>query len=435
MIYLALFCVCLLLCVVFGYSILYALLAGLLLFSIHGKSRGFSWAALLRMILSGILSVKNMLITFLLIGILTALWRASGTIVTIVSYASSFIRPSLFLPAVFLLNCGVSILTGTALGTAATMGVICSMMARATGVHPLWIGGAVLSGAFFGDRCSPVSTSALLVAELTHTEIFSNIRNMLRTSRYPFAISVAVYAFVGMLAKPSAPMSGINALFDSEFTVHWVVLLPALVILLLSAFKVNVRRTMSASILVAVPICLFLQRMAPATLLKTAVMGYSTAHTEAAAILNGGGVTSMLNVTAMVCLSSSYAGIFQKTGILDEIKRHVMALSQRTTPFTATLCTATITAIIACNQTLTIMLTHQLCGDIYQDGSAMAIDLEDTAVVVAPLVPWSIASAVPLGSVGAPAWSILAACFLYLLPLWRLLAQRRQRGEAVGLPG
>ena len=116
------------------------------------------------MALGGVKTVSGILLTFLVIGVLTAFWRASGTIPVIVCYASGLIRPSVFLLMSFLLNCGISFLTGTSFGTAATMGVICASMGSAMHISPVLTGGAVLSGAFFGDRCSPLSTSALLVA-------------------------------------------------------------------------------------------------------------------------------------------------------------------------------------------------------------------------------------------------------------------------------
>lgn len=100
---------------------------------------------------SGIQTVKNILITFILIGMLTALWRACGTIPFIVSLASQTIYPPLFILMVFLLNCGISVLTGTALGTAATMGVICTTIASAMGTPSVLVSGAALAGAYFGD--------------------------------------------------------------------------------------------------------------------------------------------------------------------------------------------------------------------------------------------------------------------------------------------
>ena len=419
------FCVGLVVCLVLDVSILYALLAGLLLFLAYGRHRGTGWGDLLRMALAGVRTVKNILVTFLLIGVLTALWRAAGTIPVIVCYAARLIRPGVFLLMTFLLNAGVSVLTGTSFGTAATMGVICATMGSVMGVPVVLTGGAVLSGAFFGDRCSPVSTSALLVATLTETSIFDNIRRMVKTALVPFLVSCAVYTVIGLLTPHGAGSLDLTALFSREFSLSLWAAVPAAVILLLSLLRVNVKLAMSASILSAVPVCLLLQHRAPLELLRMAVLGFTAADAEVGAMLNGGGITSMLRVAAIVCLSSSYSVLFQKTGLLDRVKQAIGRLAHRTSPFFAMLCTATLAGMVACNQSLTILLVHQLCRDLHADTADTAIDLEDTAVVVAPLVPWSIAGAVPLSAVGAPGTGVLLACYLYLLPLWRLLLTKR----------
>ena len=135
----------------------------------------------------------------------------------------------------------------------------------------------------------------------------------------------------------------------------------------------------------------------------------------------------MLKVAAIVCLSSSYSGIFQKTGLLDRARQAIARFAMKATPFAAAVFTSIVTGMIACNQTLTIMLTNQLCKQEQGNGEEFAIVLEDTAVVIAPLIPWSIAGAVPLASVGAPTRSICFACFLYLLPMWRLALEIRRK--------
>ena len=117
----------------------------------------------------------------LLIGALTASWRASGTIAYLVSYASEIISPSWSLLGTFILNAALSSLIGTSFGTAATMGVVTMSLCVGMGVSPFWAGGAALAGAYVGDRCSPVSTSAQLVCAVTGTELYKNIKNMLRT--------------------------------------------------------------------------------------------------------------------------------------------------------------------------------------------------------------------------------------------------------------
>ena len=415
-----LFCICLLVCVFSGYSILYALTIGLFIFLVYGKSKGFSAKELAVMCLDGIRTARNILITFILIGILTALWRNAGTIPAIICYAASLFQPSLFLLMAFLLNCAVSFLTGTAFGTAATMGVICTTMAAAMNIPILLVGGAVLSGVFFGDRCSPVSTSALLVAELTKTDIFSNIRRMFRTAVIPFTMTCLLYLIIGIFTSHEDTTIDLYQLFGQEFQLSPIALIPAAVILFLAAARVNVRLTMLASILTAIPVCCFLQGASPSQLINVSVFGYHSQRAAVAAMINGGGITSMLRVTAIVCLSSAYSGIFKKTGLLNQLQESIQRLSRRITAYGATLLASMLAAAVACNQTLAVMLTDQLCESTNPDSENFAIDLEDSAVVVAALIPWSIAGGAPLSSAGAPLSSIFFAFFLYLLPLWRL---------------
>lgn len=150
--------------------------------------------------------------------------------------------------------------------------------------------------------------------------------------------------------------------------------------------------------------------------MSSALSGYAAPDAAAGALLNGGGIVSMLRVAAIVCISSAYAGIFRATGLLDGATARIARLSRCIIPYGAMLCTSAVASMIACNQTLSILLTHQLCAGTEPDGAACAIDLENSAVILAPLVPWSIAGAVPLATVGAPEQSLLLACYLYLLP-------------------
>lgn len=415
---LILFCGALLVCILLDFSILYALGLGLVIFLLYGLYKGFSPKELLFMCLEGIRTARNILITFFLIGILTALWRCAGTIPVLVCYAAALIRPSVFLLMTFLLNCVVSLLTGTSFGTAATMGVICATMGSAMNISPFLVGGAILSGAFFGDRCSPISTSALLVTELTHTNIFDNLRRLLKTALVPFLLTCFVYLFIGLVTPHSGTALDLAALFGQEIRLHWIALLPAALILILSLCRVKVKAAMLVSIAAAVLIGLFFQHRSIASLAWAALLGYRSQDPAAAALLDGGGAASMLNGIAIVCLSSAYSGIFQRTGLLEAPQKGILWLSERITAFGSMLCASILSGAIACNQTLAIMLTHQLCKDTEKDRQTLAIGLENSAVVVAPLIPWSIASGVPLASTGTPTSSILFAVFLYLLPLW-----------------
>lgn len=418
------FCALLIICIITGKSILYALLAGLIIFGLYGKKQGYSWRQISRMALQGVWKVKNILLTFILIGMLTALWRQAGTIPAIICYTVHLIKPSTFLLMTFLLNCLISVLTGTALGTAATIGVVCATMASALGIPSWMTGGAILSGVYFGDRCSPVSTSALLVAELTETGIYTNIKNMIKSALAPFTITCILYLTVSIQLHGKTEMPDLGHAFGSEFRLSWIALLPAAVILLLSVMQAGVKIAMIASIVTAIPVCIGLQNMAFTELPELLLNGFHSTDVAVAAMLNGGGITSMLKVGAIVCISSSYSGIFQATGILNGFQKMVCLLANRTKPYFAVLVASILTSVMACNQTLAIMLTGQLCSRTEPDKLRFANNLEDSAVIIAPLVPWSIACVVPLTAAGAPGYSVLFAVFLYLLPLCDLVLKK-----------
>ena len=314
-------------------------------------------------------------------------------------------------------------LTGTSFGTSATIGVICMSMGISAGTSPLLLGGAILSGAFFGDRCSPFSTSALLVSELTKTSIFDNIKNMLRSAWLPYLITCMLYGVLGFQFHSQAAQTDLTALFSREVTLHPAALLPAAVILILALMRIPVKYAMLASIITSLLVGSAIQHFTPGKLPALLLTGFHAADAEAAAFLNGGGICSMVKVAAIVCISSSYAGIFQSTGLLDGLKAGLVRLGAHITPFGAILLASVGTSMISCNQTLSIMLTDQLGRELEPDAGRMALDLENSAVVVAPLIPWSIAGAVPLSTVGAPMTSLFAAFFLYLVPVCYLLTQ------------
>ena len=204
-------------------------------------------------------------------------------------------------------------------------------------------------------------------------------------------------------------------------------LLPPIAILVLSLCKVNIRITMAVSIVLSSIIALTVEQMALGDLLQTAIFGFSPENHELAQLLSGGGLLSMLNVSLIVCISASFSGMFDGTGLLSAIQDYLVRFSKKTTGFCAICLTSVLTGIIACNQTLAIMMTHQLCTQVEPDNQKLAIHLENTAVVISPLVPWSIAGAVPLATIGAPLTCMLTAVYLYLLPLWNLLISFREK--------
>lgn len=373
------------------------------------------------MLCSGMTTVKKLLFVFLLIGILTAFWRMSGTIPVIIAYALRLIRPKIFYLMCFLLCCGLSFLTGTSVGSAATIGVICMSLSVTMGMNPMLTGGAILSGVYFGDRCSPVSTSAMLVCQLTSTVIYDNIKNMMKTALVPFILTCVFYLVLGLSAEAGNADINASELFQREFNMTVLAVLPALIILVLAVFRVQVAYTMEASIVCAFIISLVFQKYDLKHIAVFAVCGFEAFDTEVGRLMNGGGLLSIAKMFFAVMIASSYKDIFIRTGLLDAFQSKIHVLCDKTTRYFAVFCVSLVSCAVACNQSFATILTNQLCGDMYDDASQKAADLEDSVIVVAAMIPWSIACSAVISASGAPALSSAAAIYIYLIPAWRIL--------------
>lgn len=422
---LGLFCIVLIGCIVGHFPLLAALAIGLIIFLAYGLFKGFSLGCLMEMSWKSVLTIHNILITFFLIGMLTAIWRACGTIPAIITLASDLINPESFVMTAFLLNALVSFLIGTSFGTAATMGVICISIANSLQLDSFWVSGAIISGIYFGDRCSPVSTSALLVSTLTETELYKNLKLMLKTCFVPTLAVCGIYYYMGARTQPVAGSIDVKGIFASSFNLDTWCILPAVLILVLALAKVQVKLTMEASIVSALIIAALFQHTTVAEMGRFLVLGYEAPTNQLAKLLNGGGLISMVKPAAIVGIASCYSGIFQGTGLLDNIQKRILTMAEQRGQFLTILLTSIVMGMIACNQTLNIMLTHQLCKDMDLTQEQLAIALEDTAVLVSPAIPWNLAVAVPLATIGAADKCLLAACFLYLVPLFRLIFLRK----------
>ena len=414
-----LFSVSLILCLLLNFSVVYALIVGYIIFITYGLIKGYDLKVLVKKSFEGVLTVKNILLVFVLIGMITALWRASGTIAFIVYMGSKLILPSILILLTFLLCSILSFLIGTSLGTAATMGVISVSIGKAMGINPYYLGGAVLSGIYFGDRCSPMSTSALLITELTKTNLYTNIKLMFKTSIIPFVATCLFYLFLGLKSSTSPVSIDATNIFKENYNLNIVVIIPAILIIILSLLKVNVKKTMLVSIVISFIIAMFFQKESVTSLINYCVYGFHHSNEKLNLMMKGGGILSMVKVGLIVAISSSYSGIFKETKMLVILKEYLKEYSKKTSNYFIIFLNSIISGAIACNQSLGIILTHELCEEL-EDKQNMAIILENTIVLLAGLIPWNIAMAVPLKTVDIGLMSGLFAFYLYFLPLWNL---------------
>ncbi|MDO4787147.1 MAG: Na+/H+ antiporter NhaC family protein [Fretibacterium sp.] len=242
-----------------GFSMLWALSAGFLGFMGVGVCRGFAVSELLRMSWEGMRASLIVIRVMLTIGVLTGLWRSAGTFAVLTAWGLQLITPSMFVLAAFLLSCALSYAIGTSFGAAGTLGVALMTLARSGGVNELVVGGAILSGIYFGDRASPASSCANLVAALTGTELYDNVRLMMRTAFVPFLIALGFYLVLSlnnpMLGTENPALTSMNLDFNMS---PWAVL-PAVLMLALPPLKVKIFHTFLASIACAFLCTLLLQ--------------------------------------------------------------------------------------------------------------------------------------------------------------------------------
>ena len=416
----SLFSLSLIFCLLLKFSIVYALIIGYIIFISYGLIKGYNLKVLVKKSFEGMLTVKNILLVFIFIGMITALWRASGTIAFIVYMGSKLISPSILILITFLLCAMLSLLIGTSLGTAATIGVICFSIGKTMGINPYYIGGAVLSGIYFGDRCSPMSTSALLISELTKTNLYTNIKMMIKTSIIPFIVTCVFYLFLGFKSTISPVSVDVTEIFKQNYNLNIVVIIPAILIIVLSLLKINVKKTMLISIVVSFIIAMFIQKESVVSLIKYCIFGYNNSNQELNLMMKGGGILSMINVGLIVGISSSYSGIFKETKILVPLKEYLKGFSEKTSNYFVIFLSSIISGAIACNQSLGIILTNELSEELV-DKQERAIILENTVVLLAGLIPWNTAMVVPLRTLDVGIMSGFFAFYLYFLPLWNLI--------------
>ena len=419
-----LFFVLVFLCLVTGLNVTWALTGGLIIFWLLGLKRGFTNRQLWDM--AWVKCKKSLIVVtiIMLIGMITGLWRCSGTIAGCIVWGVGLVTPQLFLVIAFLLCAGLSYVLGTSYGVCSTMGVILMALARSGGVDIAMAAGAVLSGAYFGDRCSPASSAASLVAAVTETDLYRNVRQMLRTGILPTVVTVVVFTVLSFFNPMGEMDAAVLAALESNFTIAWPVLLPAIVMFLLPIMKVPIKISMAVSIAVAAVVGYVLQGFTIPELLKAAWSGYHTADAGLEAVLGGGGLTSMATSYVLVTVAGLYSGVLEGIGALAPMDTYVETMAKRIGKFPAMAVVCTLVAAVLCNQAVTSMMGQQMLGRLYDDKEELAMDIENSGILIAGLIPWSIACSIPLAMLGASNRAILYAVLLWAIPICYFFTKR-----------
>lgn len=424
----ALFLAAMLFCLIRDYALYWALAFALLLFFGVGLKRGYTAGALARMAWSKMPKTMIVLRIIFLIGILTGLWRSCGTIAFCIYYGVRAIPPSLFVLLAFLLTALLSYALGTSFGVTSTAGVVLIALARSGGVNTAVAAGAIMSGVYFGDRGAPTSSCASLVAALTETQLYRNVRRMHRTALLPYAICLAFYTFLS-LRNPlmGADETLLTALADS-FDLSLRTVLPAVIMLILPLLRVPIWLAMTVSGVTAFAVSVLAQGAGVGETLRVCILGYAP-DGVLASVLTGGGLVSMLTVFLMLPLASMMGGILEGTGALDGTQERLAAVSARLGLLPTTALLSILCSMVLCNQTIVVIMLHQLLGKVYERRGAsheeFAMDIANTGVTLAGLVPWCIACAVPLSMLGIGVEALPYAALLYTIPVCYLFTKKK----------
>ena len=359
------------------------------------------------------------------IGVMIGTWLQSGTIATIIAWGLKMINPAWLLPLTLLFCSLLSLVTGTSYGSVGSAGVAMMAIGNAMGINPGMVAGAVICGAMFGDKLSPLSDTTNLAPAVAGAKLGDHIRSMLWTTLPTYVITLIIFTVLGFSQTAGDYTTGnistyVDAL-NNEFHLGFLTMIPAILIIVLLLCKVNAISALGISSFAAGFVSFFVQHDTLQSIIRTAYNGYSTAIEEPVlqSILNRGGMGSMLQYVAIICFAVGMGGMLEKLGVLDHILNAIVKrINSDGSMILATLITGYITSLISCSQPMAHVLTGRLMAPIFKERKVapeiLSRCLEDSGTLAGPMIPWHGYGVYMAGTLGV-AW---AAFFPYLFLLY-----------------
>ncbi len=405
------------------------ILLGVLVASLVAVRAGFSWDEIETGMLNGITNSLQAVTILSFIGILIGVWIQSGVVPTMLYYGLKVLDPSFFLPATVVICSIASLATGTSWGTAGTIGIALIGIGEGLGFPLPIVAGAVLSGAYFGDKMSPLSDTTNLAPAMVGTDLYTHIRHMTYTTGVSMGLTLVIEIILsffygggeGNLAAVNLIISGL----DKQFYISPVLLLPPAIVMLLAYKRIPALPGITAGIFSAAIIGSICQGNGFNDILSVSWSGYvSNTGTEVIdSLLSKGGFESMLYTISIIICAMMFGGIMEQTNQIRVVVNKVLqkANSARSL-ITVTILTAIGANLILCEQYMSIVMTGKMYSQAYRDKGLHAKNLsralEDSATVTANLVPWNSGGAYMAGTLGVPTIAYLPFNFFcWLSPL------------------
>ncbi|EJN6959207.1 Na+/H+ antiporter NhaC [Photobacterium damselae] len=404
---------------------------------------GYSWDDIQNAIIDRLAKTLPAVFILVLVGGLIGSWMVGGTIPMLVYYGLKIISPEYLVLTSFLVTCMVSLCTGTSWGSAGTIGV--ALMGIATGMDAnlAAVAGAVVSGAYFGDKISPLSDSTNFAPVVAGTDLYSHIQHMLWTTIPAFILSAVVFFFVGSHDVTADTPEKVIAMLDNIeqlFSLNIFLLLPPALILWGAIRKLPTIPLMLLAIAIGIFNAVTFQGFSLVTALTAMLNGFNasmfadaglsnvTVVSDVLTLVNRGGMTSMMGVVLLVFCAFSFAGTLALTGALNVL----VDLLSKGIKGTASLIGATIvtTITVVCTTSdgkLALLIPSELFRDTYKrmqlDPKNLSRTIEDAGTIIEPLVPWTNAGVFMAATLGVSTldympWAIQNYSAIFFAMLW-----------------
>ena len=410
-----------------------------------GMKNGLTWQQIERGIVEASSRTTGPILIFLSIGSFIAALMLSGSVPTLLYLGLSVLSPTWFYPTACFICALVSICIGSSWTTAATIGVGLIGVSYGFSLSPEITAGAIISGAYFGDKMSPLSETTNLAPAIAGTELFAHIRHMVWVSGPSFLVALTLFAVVGFFstAQVSAAETDENIRYflttlDDNFTIAWYNLAPIVLLLVLVVREVPAFLSIVTATFAACLFALFFQPVVVETYIaKVGASGnlltakgiwialydgfvIESGHDKVDELLSRGGMASMIVMVWLVISSMMMTGVLQRVGYIDALLRGLVKLVRSTGSLIAT----TLGTCFGCNlltgdQYLSIVLPGEMWKEQYArqglEAKNLSRTLEDAGTVTSPLIPWNGCGVYMAGTLGVATMSYLPFCFFNLL--------------------
>ncbi|MBF8982294.1 Na+/H+ antiporter NhaC [Lutibacter sp. B2] len=402
------------------------LLASGVVASIVAVRAGYKWEVIEEGILETIKMAMQSVLILMVIGCIIGTWILSGVVPTMIFYGLKIISPGIFLVATCLICSIVSIATGSSWTTAGTVGIALLGVGTGLGIPPKIIAGAIISGAYFGDKMSPLSDTTNLAPAMAGAKLFDHIKHMIYTTGPSLIISLVLFGILGIkYAGKELDVASINLLLDTlggKFTINPLLLLPPILVILMVVFKVPALPGLIGGTVLGGIFAAIFQGAGMSAIIEAAHYGY-VSETGVEAIdnlLTRGGLSSMMWTVSLIIIALSFGGIMEKTGMLQVIAEKILRLAHST----GSIVLATFFTCIFCNlatgdQYLSLVIPGRMYKDVFAEkGLApknLSRCLEDFGTITSPLVPWNTCGAFMTTALGIHPFVYLPYAFLNLI--------------------